>query len=303
MSYIVQTRDLTKEYGGRKVVDNINLSISEGQIYGLIGVNGAGKTSLMRMLCGLAKPTDGSIFLFGNSDIHLELKKVGHSIEQPALYPHFSAYENMMAHALLIDAAKKKRIFEYLSLVGLDDTNKKVRNYSLGMKQRLMIALTLLGKPCLLILDEPMNGLDPVSMKNIRELLIKINRDYGVTIIISSHILDELSKISDIFGIMESGRLIKEVTKQELQSKSNNKMLLEVNDVKKTIEILRKDLQISYFTVNDNTITLDECNSQEEKNAINLALLEHGISIIGFTPKKERLEDYFLKVMREIEND
>lgn len=301
--YIIQAKELTKRYKDKTVVDHVNLSIREGEIYGLIGLNGAGKTTLMKMLCGITQLTEGNIILMGSSNINSQLKKVGYSIEYPTLYPELNAFENMMAQGFLLNCTEREIIYRNLELVGLKDIYKKVKTYSLGMKQRLMIALALLGSPKLLILDEPMNGLDPIGIKQVRELLYKLKNDEKITIIISSHILDELLKVSDKFGIMNSGRLIKEITKEELRDMKSHNILMEVDYVEKALDILQKKFSHCNFEVNQNTIILSNCNSPQQINSVNLELLSHGISITKFIPMELDIESYFLKMMEGEKND
>ncbi|MDD3278293.1 MAG: ABC transporter ATP-binding protein [Lachnospiraceae bacterium] len=304
MELIVETQNLTKKYGIKSVVDDVRITIKKGQIYGLIGTNGAGKTTLMRLLCGLVKPTEGSISLFHEQCISTGLKKVGFSVDFPTLYPGLNAYENMMAQAILLGKDNRSNIIKYLNLVGLTDMSKKVKKYSLGMKQRLMIALTLIGEPEFLILDEPMNGLDPLGIRLIRELLLKLNKENKMTIMISSHMLDELSKISDVYGIMESGKLIKEITKEELLCTRQN-VFLEVDDLAKANDILKSELKPSEYGIDEKNhrIVLNKINSQACLNTINFKLLEHGISIKRIAPLEEGIEDYFWRIMEETKSE
>ena len=299
--FIVQIRGLTKKYKNKTVVDNVSLSVEEGKIYGLIGVNGAGKTTLMKMLCGLTKPDEGDIILMGSSNMCTQLEKVGYSIEYPALYPEFDAFENMMAQGILLNCTKKETIYRILELVGLKEIHKKVKTYSLGMKQRLMIALSLLGNPRLLILDEPMNGLDPIGIKQVRDLFYELNKE-GISFIISSHILDELSKISHKFGIMDSGKLIKEITQEELHNLNSHKILIEVDCVEKALEILQEEFGQSNIEVNKHTIILSDCNSDQKISNINFKLLSYGIGITKFVSLESDIESYFLKLIRNEKN-
>ena len=197
MEYVIQTRDLTKAYGGILAVSHVDINVKKGDIYGFIGKNGAGKTTFLRMILGLAAPTSGEIVLFESKDLGEQRNKIGSIIETPALFPFMTASENMEAQRRLVPGATKEDAVSLIKLVGLDnDKKKKVKNYSLGMKQRLGIALALLGKPEVLLLDEPVNGLDPMGIIEIRELILKLNKENGITILISSHILGELSKLA-----------------------------------------------------------------------------------------------------------
>lgn len=217
MDIVLETKNLTKKYNSKSVVDHISMTIHKGDIYGFIGKNGAGKTTLIRMVCGLAKPTEGSLKLFESQDLIQSRAKLGTVIESPALFPNMTARENLMVQCKLQGITDYNKIDEILEMVGLDDTQKKkTKHFSLGMRQRLAIALALIGEPKLLILDEPTNGLDPEGIKEIRELIVKLNHDYNITVLISSHILSELSKFATRYGIIHHGRLIEEFTEEEL---------------------------------------------------------------------------------------
>lgn len=219
MEVLVQTNNLTKQYGNHKAVNNVNLSVRKGEIYGLIGRNGAGKTTVLRLISGLASPTEGNICLFGQNshDTVYAQNRVGILIESPGVYPNMSARENVKLKCLAKGISSKSYIAELLEGVGLRATDKKkVKHFSVGMKQRLGIALALVGNPELVLLDEPINGLDPQGMAEIREIITKLNKDRGITFIISSHILGELSKIATCYGIIEKGELKKQILKTEL---------------------------------------------------------------------------------------
>ncbi|HBA63601.1 MAG TPA: lantibiotic ABC transporter ATP-binding protein [Lachnospiraceae bacterium] len=218
MKKILQVNHVTKTYGSQTAVNDLSLTLYEGDIYGFIGKNGAGKTTLIRMIAGLAKPTDGCILLFGSQDLAAQRSNLGTVIESPALYPNMTAYENMMVQCKLMDLSDaNEHIKTVLTMTGLQNTGKKkARNFSLGMKQRLAIAIALLSFPKLLILDEPTNGLDPEGIREIRELILKLNQKYHITVLISSHILGELSKFATRYGIIHEGTLLEEFTEKEL---------------------------------------------------------------------------------------
>lgn len=214
---ILKTNHLTKRYGHRAVVENLSMTIHQGDIYGFIGKNGAGKTTLIRMVTGLAAPSDGSIQLFGSGSLLEGRSRIGTVIEAPAFYPGMTARENIIAFSRLQGLRDFSHVEELLELVGLDHTGKKkCRNFSLGMKQRLAIAIALIGDPELLILDEPTNGLDPEGMKEVRDLILKLNQERGITVLVSSHILGELSKFATRYGIIHHGKLIEEFTEEDL---------------------------------------------------------------------------------------
>ena len=214
---ILKTNHLTKRYGHRAVVENLSMTIYKGDIYGFIGKNGAGKTTLIRMVTGLAAPSDGSIQLFGNGSLLEGRRRIGTVIEAPAFYPGMTARENIVAFSKLQGLHDFSNTEDLLKLVGLTHTGKKkCRNFSLGMKQRLAIAIALIGDPELLILDEPTNGLDPEGMKEVRDLILKLNQEKGITVLVSSHILGELSKFATRYGIIHHGKLIEEFTEEDL---------------------------------------------------------------------------------------
>lgn len=220
MSVVLRTNHLTKQYRHRPAVQNLSMTIHEGDIYGFIGKNGAGKTTLIRMITGLAAPSDGTILLFGSSDLKKARRQIGTVIESPAIYPGMTARENLIVQYRLLGIRDESQADAILTLVGLADTgNKKAKNFSLGMRQRLAIALALVGNPRFLVLDEPTNGLDPEGIKEIRELILRLNRDRKITVLISSHILGELSKFATRYGIIHQGRLIDEFTEEQLQER------------------------------------------------------------------------------------
>jgi ABC transporter related protein len=216
MEYIVQTQNLTKRYGDKIAVNSVNMNIAKGEIYGFIGRNGAGKTTTMKLLLGTSYPTSGDIQLFGSKNIGKERARIGSLIEAPGLYKNCTAYENMKRFSLIYGGTDKD-IKDLLAFVGLGNVGaKKAGEFSLGMRQRLGIALAMLGNPELLILDEPINGLDPAGIKEIRDLILKLNHEREITVLVSSHLLDELSKITTRYGIINSGSLVEEVSAAEL---------------------------------------------------------------------------------------
>ncbi|MEG0275940.1 MAG: ATP-binding cassette domain-containing protein [Coprobacillus sp.] len=221
-SNVIYTKNLTKKYGKKCAVNSISMEIKKGDIYGLIGRNGAGKTSFMRLLLGMTKVTDGSIELLGGTDLENARLKTGSIIETPAFYENMSAYKNMMYRSKLLGMSKAHdKIDELLKLVELYDVkNQKVDDYSLGMRQKLGIATALLNDPELLILDEPINGLDPVAIAEVRKILKKVNKEQGVTILISSHILGEMQKLATRYGFIVNGELVSEISEEEIEAKN-----------------------------------------------------------------------------------
>lgn len=217
MNVILKTSHITKTYNHKPVVNDLSITIHQGDIYGFIGKNGAGKTTLIRMIAGLAAPSSGSIELFGSSNLIKERAKIGTVIEAPALFPNMTARENLIAQCHIANVKDLRAVDEILELVGLHHTGKKkTKNFSLGMRQRLAIAIALIGDPKFLILDEPTNGLDPEGIKEIRDLILHLNQEKQITVLISSHILSELSKFATRYGIIHNGSLIEEFTEEEL---------------------------------------------------------------------------------------
>ena len=270
------------------------MTIKKGDIYGFIGRNGAGKSTTLKMIVGLIFPTSGQIKLFGESRNKFTDRRIGSLIENPGLYPNLSAYDNMELKAIALGLKDKEKIIELLNLVKLDYKSKKiVKKFSLGMKQRLAIALALLGNPDLLILDEPINGLDPEGIRQIREVIQYLNENKKMTIIISSHILGELSKIATRYGIIRDGQMIEEISAKELDQKCRDYLLLKVEQVEKAIPLLENDLGIYDYIVHENNEIRIYDNIESSK--INLVLTKHNIKINQIYYQKQDLESYFLE--------
>lgn len=304
MPYILQTSRLTKTIGGKNIVEDVNLHVKKGEIYGFLGPNGAGKTTVMKMITNLWKPTDGSIELFGTtltSNSYEVLKRMGSIIEFPAFYEHMTGYENLKLHCEYMGYYKHNSIENALEMLGLKDAaNKKVKAYSLGMKERLGIARAILCKPELLILDEPTNGLDPAGMKQIRDLLKTLSAEYGITIMISSHILSEVESIADTVGIINHGRLIKEISMEEIEQLNLSYIEVTVSNVKKATVILTEELGISNFKITEGgEIRIYDNHLSAQELSKTFALNDVEVSALG--KKSETLEDYFLKMTSEVE--
>lgn len=293
MEYIIETEGLTKRYGKRLCVNNISIHIAKGDIYGFIGRNGAGKTTAMRLILGLARPTSGKIKLFNSDDLNAQRKKIGSLIEAPGLYKRCSALENMKRFSILY-GGDDKEIEELLSFVGLNGVgNKKVGQFSLGMKQRLGIAIALLGNPEVLILDEPVNGLDPAGIKEVRDLLLKLNKEKNVTIMISSHLLDELAKITTKYGIINNGVLVEEIDAQKLMERCKNNIVISCDRLQEAKELLESELKLTNISiVNDKLHIVDEIESTDE---INTLLVKNDFKIHEITINKNSFEDYFIE--------
>lgn len=293
MDVIVKTTNLTKKFKEKIAVDSVNMTIYRGDIYGFIGKNGAGKTSTMKLLLGLSFPSDGEIELFGEKDLNQARKKIGSLIEAPGLYKNCTAYENMKRFAILYGATEEQ-IYEYLKWVGLDKTkNKKVGKFSLGMKQRLGIAIALLGNPELMILDEPINGLDPEGIKEIRDIILKLNQERGVTFLISSHLLDELAKIVTRYGIIHSGVLMEELTTEELEKRCQNGVKIVTNNMVKAKEILKRYIPQENIQISNQAMILNVTSDQA--GYFNTLLVENGIEVKELAIQHGGFEEYFIE--------
>lgn len=295
--YILKTSDLTKIFSQKKAVNQVNMHVMKGDIYGFIGQNGAGKTTLMRMVTGLAKPTSGTIELFSSKDLNKQRIRIGSIIETPGVYANMTAKENLEIFRNIYGVSEKRVAEEMLQRVGLDQVGKKkVSHFSLGMKQRLGIAIALLGNPDFLILDEPMNGLDPEGIKEIRDLLVKLNQEQKVTILISSHILGELSKVATKYGIIRDGILLEEFSKEELETRCKRCLKLRVEPIEKATSILETKLKIhNYDVLADNTIRIFE--KLEEVGVINTTLVKNDVILYFCQEMGQDLEGYFLELM------
>ncbi|WNS42334.1 ATP-binding cassette domain-containing protein [Paenibacillus sp. MMS20-IR301] len=294
--YVLNTHDLCKQYSGQFALNKVNLSIKKGSIYGFIGQNGAGKSTLIRLAAGLAYPTTGTMELFGESDERKQIearKRIGTIIEGPALYAHMTAEDNLEAHRLLRGIPGKDPVQRILSLVGLQDTGKKkAKHFSLGMKQRLGLGIALLGDPEFLILDEPINGLDPMGVVEIRELLKKLNREYGITILISSHILSELHLLATHYGIIHKGELLEQLTVAELTAKCQQYLHIKVDNPDKAAAVIETVLETREFEVLPGG-TIKLFKYLEAPGKVSQTLTGEGLIIEQFMPMGEDLESYF----------
>lgn len=298
MEYLLETDNITKKYGKITAVDHVSIHLKKGEIYGLIGRNGAGKTTLLKMLAGLAKPTEGNYSIFGESEKETaKLRdRIGVLIESPGLYPNMTALENMKIKALMLGMNDDAFLKELLADVGLDSRSEKlkVKQYSLGMKQRLGIAMTLVGHPDLLLLDEPINGLDPQGIVEIRELIARLSKERNITILISSHILEELSKISTRYGILHNGQLIDEFTHSELLRRCRERIEIRPSDATKAVTVIEKMGITEYKVLDKNVIQIFE--RLEDSGEIVLELAKNNIKTLGIAVKNEALEDYYLSL-------
>ncbi|MDE7454379.1 MAG: ATP-binding cassette domain-containing protein [Clostridia bacterium] len=291
---IISTQNLTKKYGGKTVVDDVTLEIERGKIVGLVGQNGAGKTTLIRILTGLVAPTSGKFELLPNQQRNS--CDVAAIVERPSIYGSMSAMDNLIAQSTLLGLTPDVTYLSTtLNLVGLDPTLKRpVKNYSLGMKQRLAIAMTLVGKPQLLILDEPTNGLDPQGIADMRDVFVNLNKELGVTIVISSHLLSELGKFATEFYIMDKGKVLKKVSADEIKDVVGAKVRLYVDDTIKTVEAL-KDMGKARIT-GDGQVTL---STNLPITQIMLTLAQENVVVRNIAHAGDALEDYYLQIIRD----
>lgn len=302
MPYILQTNHLTKTIDGKELIKNVNIHVKKGEIYGFLGPNGAGKTTVMKMITNLWKPTEGTVELFGETltpTSYEVLKRMGSIIEFPTFYEHLSGKENLWLHCEYMGYYNPESVKNALEMLELAEAaDKPVKKYSLGMKQRLGIARAILCKPELLVLDEPTNGLDPAGMKQLRDLFKMLSAEYGITIIISSHILSEVESIADTIGIINHGNIMKEISMKEISEMNTAYIELSAPDTKKAAYVLADKLELNNFKI------IDEHNiriydRQITANEISKTLALNGVEISAIGKKAENLEDYFLKLTEE----
>ncbi len=299
MPYIIQTNQLTKTIAGKEIVSDVSLHVKKGEIYGFLGPNGAGKTSVMKMLTNLWKPTAGSVELFGETltpKSYEVLKRMGSILEIPVFYEYLSGRENLRLHCEYMGFYQHGSIEEAMEMLGLADAaGKLVRNYSLGMKERLGIARAILTKPELLILDEPTNGLDPAGMKQVRSLLKTLCLEYGITIMVSSHILSEIESIADTIGVIAHGRMKQETGMKEIEQMSLAYLELTVPDARKAAYVLSDKMGISNFRILENgeIRIYDTAVSTQE---LSKTLILNNVAVTSIGKKAGNLEEYFLKM-------
>ena len=295
---VIQTMGLSKRYKDRWAVDHLDLRVEQGDIYGFIGQNGAGKSTTLKLLCGLAQPTQGEALIFGKPvRDSVARRRVGSLIEQPGLYPDLSGRENLRLYAVLLGLdSPEHQVEEILKPVGLAPGEKKpVRHYSMGMKQRLGVALALLGGPDLLLLDEPINGLDPEGIREMRELLLRLNRERGLTILVSSHILGELSKIATRYGIIQEGRMVEQITAGELEQKCTDYLHLKADQPQKAAALLERELHLARWEMRpEGEVRIYD---PVDAKAVGQVLIQAGIAVEEMSLHRQDLEGYFLERM------
>ncbi|PDY45812.1 ABC transporter ATP-binding protein [Bacillus pseudomycoides] len=300
MSYVLKTNQLTKVFEGKEVISGVNMHVKKGEIYGFLGPNGAGKTTIMKMITNLIKPTSGDIEIFGEklTDTSYDvLKRMGTIIEYPIFYDKLTAKENLYLHCEYMGYYDKKGIEHALDLVNLHNVeNKKVKDFSLGMKQRLGIARAILTKPELLILDEPINGLDPIGIRELRDLFKMLCKEYGITLLVSSHILGEMEQMADTIGVIQNGKLIKEVSMKSINGKQTEYIEIQVQDVKRAAYVLENKLRITnYKIMSESMIRVYEVTATQQ--AISKTLIMNDVEIESINKKHSSLEEYFLNLV------
>ena len=298
MDYILTARSLGKRYKNFKALNDFSIHVPKGAIYGFVGKNGAGKTTFIRLVCGLQEPSAGSYAIYGteNNDPGISRcrRRMGAVVETPSIYQDMTAEDNLKEQYRIIGLPSFDSIPELLRLVGLENTGKKkAKHFSLGMKQRLGIAIALAGNPDFLILDEPVNGLDPQGIIEVRELILKLNREKGITFLISSHILDELSRFATHYGFIDSGHMVKEMSAAELDAACRKCIRVQVSDVRALSRVL-DEMDLEYSILSD---TMADIFAKINVSQLALALAEQGCDIISLDEREESLESYYVNLI------
>ncbi|HAP2020643.1 MULTISPECIES: ABC transporter ATP-binding protein [Staphylococcaceae] len=300
MNTVIKTTNLSKIYGEQKSVDQLSITVNQGEIYGFLGRNGAGKTTTIRMLLGLIRPTYGQIEIFGENLFKNQkriLRRIGSIVEAPGFYENLTAKENLLINAKIIGVHKKNAIDEALEIVGLQNENKKlVGKYSLGMKQRLGIARALLHNPELLILDEPTNGLDPIGIKEMRRLIKSLAAERNITILISSHILSEIEQLADHMGIIHEGKLLEEIGIDHLRKRNRKYLEFQVSNDNKATMLLEEHFNIFDYEVYDEGM-VRVYSHLGEQGTINRMFVQNDINVLKIKMSEDRLEDYFERLV------
>lgn len=302
MNTIIKTNQLTKKYGQYNAVDNVDFTLNKGEIYGLIGKNGAGKSTLIKMLMGVAHSNEGSIEINGktsNQDLDKERNNIGFMMEA-SFYPYLNAFDNLSYFARLKGITDKQEIKRALNLVELDNVKKPFKAFSMGMRQRLALANALVGNPEVIVLDEPINGLDPEGIVEIRNLIMKLNKENNQTFVVSSHILSELSLMATKFGFIEKGVLLKEMSNKELHEQTQKALVIKTDDSAKTLELLKE--QYPQITINDKDEVLINEFDTNDVDKIAKKLIENDQKLYKLNPLETTLEEYFIKLIGGVKN-
>ena len=304
MEYILKTNDLVKRYGRYEALNGLTMNVPKGSIYGLVGKNGAGKTTLIRLICGLQNPTSGEYSIYGVSNKQKEIiqsrHRMGAVVETPAIYLDMTAEDNLKVQHCVLGLPSFDEIPHILKMVGLENTGKKkARNFSLGMRQRLGIAVAIVGSPDFLVLDEPTNGLDPQGIVEMREIILKLNRQHGITILISSHILDEMARLATHFGFIDNGQMIEEISASELNAACRKCIHVSVSNIKALSKML-DDIGLEYTIFSNNEADIfGELNVTE----LVLKLSAENCDVKSLYERDESLENYYINLLGGISND
>ncbi|MGG3806183.1 ABC transporter ATP-binding protein [Metabacillus fastidiosus] len=300
MEPIIQINELNKEFKGKKIVSNVNMTVNKREIYGFLGPNGAGKTTIMKMILNLVKPTSGEIIVLNeliSPTSYQYLKKVGSIIEYPIFYDRLTAKENLNLHCQYIGFPHKGLIEEALEIVGLKEVeDKKIHEFSLGMKQRLGIARAIVTRPEILILDEPINGLDPIGIKDMRKLFLLLKEKYEMTILISSHIVSEIESVADTIGIINDGKLLKEVRMEEIRKENTEYIEIDIDHIGNAVRVLKDQLAVKKYKIeNDHIIRIFDQNISQSQ--INKELIINEVTVNRIEKKQQNLEEYFVNLI------
>lgn len=304
MEYVLKTNALCKNYKHFKALNGLTMSVPKGAIYGFVGKNGAGKTTLIRLICGLQEPTSGDYSLYGLKNTEKEIlksrRRMGAVVETPSIYLDLTAVDNLKEQYRILGIPSYDSIANLLKLVGLENTgNKKAKNFSLGMRQRLGIAIALAGDPDFLVLDEPVNGLDPQGIIEMRELILKLNREHQITVLISSHILDELSRLATHYGFIDRGRMVKEISAEELEASCRKCVRLEVSNTQ-TLSCMLDGMNVEYNIVSDK---MADVYAKINVSKLALALAQENCEILSVKEREETLESYYVGLVGGRENE
>ena len=304
MEYVLKTNALCKSYKHFKALNGLTMNVPKGAIYGLVGKNGAGKTTFIRLICGLQNPTSGEYSLYGIKNSEKEIlksrRRMGAVVETPSIYLDLTAAENLKEQYRILGIPSYDSIPKLLKLVGLENTgNKKAKNFSLGMRQRLGIAIALAGDPDFLVLDEPVNGLDPQGIIEMRELILKLNREHQITVLISSHILDELSRLATHYGFLDNGTMVKEISAEELEASCRKCVRLEVTNVKALVRVL-DEMKIDYNMISDHAA---DVFAKINVSKLTMALSKENCEVISMQERDESLESYYVGLVGGNENE
>lgn len=295
MDYVLKTNALSKNYKDFKALNRLSMNVPKGSIYGFVGKNGAGKTTLIRLICGLQEPTSGDYMLYGKKNTDKEVvksrRRIGAVVETPSIYLDMTAEDNLKQQYRILGLPSFDGLTDILKLVGLENTGKKkAKNFSLGMRQRLGIAIALVGDPDFLVLDEPANGLDPQGIIEIRELILKLNREHQITVLISSHILDELSRLATHYGFIDGGRMVKEISAKELEEACRKCVRMEVTNVKALARVL-DSMKIDYKILSD---TITDVYAKVNISRLTAALAKENCEVVSMQERDESLESYYV---------